>query len=129
MHRLILLALCAPIALTTTACLANPGSTLFQLVVKELATEDRKELNLTFSEVARGEASSTVLVTRESGGSVSSSMFVLRGMCGLARARGKNNFLPTPLPEQQGGYIVTFPDTPPPKDKGFSIAQCDLLRY
>lgn len=131
MHRLMPLALCAPLALLTpdTRSADPVHSALFHLEVKDAPAENGKFLNMEFSETARADASSTVLVTRKSGGSVSSSMFVLRGMCGLARARDKQNFLPQAVPGQPGGYIVTFPDTAPPKDKGFSMAQCDSIGY
>lgn len=131
MHRLKTMALCAPFALLAmNARSADPVQpALFHLEVKDASAENAKVLNMEFLETARADANSTVLVTRKSGGSVSSSMFVFRGMCGLARARGKQNFLPQAVPGQAGGYIVTFPDTAPPKDKGFSIAQCDLLGY
>lgn len=131
MYRLMPLALFAPLAwITPAAQSADPvQSPMFELHIKDAPAENGKVLNMDFSETARTDENSTVLVTRKSGGSVSSSMFVLRGMCGLARARKKQNFLPQPVPGQPGGYIVTFPDAPPPKDKGFSMTQCDSIGY
>lgn len=125
------------LALPVLLALAPPGarsadpvdSALFHLEVKDAPAENGKLLNMEFLETARADNNSTVLVTRKSGGSVSSSMFVLRGMCGLARARGKQKFLPQAVAGQPGGYIVTFPDTTPPKAKGFSITQCDLIGF
>jgi len=131
MRRLTYFALCAPLMLLTPgARAADPVPTpLFHLEVRDAPAENGKVLNMEFSEIARLDASSSVLVTRKSGGSVSSSMFVLRGMCGLARARGKQNFLPQAVAGQPGAYIVSFPDAIPPKDKGFSMPQCDLVGY
>jgi len=102
---------------------------LFRLAVSDVPVENGKLLNMEFQEVARDELASTVQVTRRSGGSVSSSMFVMRGMCGLTRSRGKQNFVPKPVEGQQDRYTVTFPETAPEPGKGFSISQCDLMRY
>lgn len=131
MPRLMSLAIYASLGLLTPGAQSADSVhvALFHLEVKDAPAENGKALNMEFSETARTDGSSTVLVMRKSGGSVSSSMFVLRGMCGLARAREKQNFLPQAVPGEPGGYIVTFPDTAPPKDKGFSMAQCNLMGY
>jgi hypothetical protein len=101
----------------------------FHLAVSDVPVENGKLLNMEFQEVARDDLASTVQITRHSGGSVSSSMFVLRGMCGLARSRGKQNFVPKHLEGEQDRYTVTFPETTPDPGKGFSIRQCELMRY
>lgn len=131
MHNWMSLALSAPLVLLAPAghCADDAPAALFHLAVKNVPAENGKVLTMEFFETARIEASSTVLVKRTSGGSVSSSLFVLRGMCGLARARGKQNFLPEQVAGDPGRYIVTFPDTAPPKDKGFSMEQCNLIGY
>lgn len=102
---------------------------LFHLAVADVPVENGKVLNMEFQEVAREAGTSTVRITRRSGGSVSSSMFVLRGMCGLARSRGKQNFVPEQVAGERNRYTVRFPDTPPDRGKGFTLAQCELLRY
>jgi hypothetical protein len=117
------LLLSAPVA----ALAAEPE--LFHLAVADVPVENGKVLNMEFQETARDALSSAVQVTRRSGGSVSSSMFVLRGMCALARARGKRNVVPVPVAGESQRYTVTFPDTPPELGKGFTMAQCELLRY
>jgi hypothetical protein len=117
------LLLCAPDA----ALAAEPA--LFHLAVADVPVENGKVLNMAFQEIARDALSSTVQITRRSGGSVSSSMFVLRGMCGLMRVRGKQNVVSVPLAGESQRYTVTFPDTPPEPGKGFTMAQCELLRY
>lgn len=131
MPCLMSLALFVPLALLTSSAQSHDPDypALFHLEVKDAPAENGKVLNMEFSETARTDANSTVLVTRRSGGSVSSSMFVLRGMCGLTRARDKQNFLPQAMPDQPGGYLVTFPNIALPKDKGFSMAQCKLIGY
>lgn len=102
---------------------------LFHLAVADVPVENGKVLNMDFQEVAREAGTSTVQITRRSGGSVSSSMFILRGMCGLARSRGKQNFVPEQVPGESNRYTVRFPDTPPERGKGFTMAQCEVLRY
>lgn len=104
---------------------------LFHLSVADVPVENGKMLNMDFQEVAREAETSIVQVTRRSGGSVSSSMFILRGMCGLARVRGKKNFVPEPVAGDSNRFTVTFPETPPDPEsrKGFTMAQCDLMRY
>jgi hypothetical protein len=106
---------------------ADPA--LFLLAVADVPVENGKVLNMEFQEVAREAGASTVQITRRSGGSVSSSMFVLRGMCGLARSRGKQHFVTAQVAGESNRYTVTFPETPPEPGKGFTIAQCELLRY
>ena len=115
-----LLALLAPFAHA-----ANPP--LFQLAVKNVPVENGKALDIEFNEVERAPESSTVQILRRSGGSVSSSMFVVRGMCGLARARGQQYVAGERIDKEH--MRVTFPATPPEPDKGFTMAQCDLLHY
>lgn len=102
---------------------------LFHLSVKDVPVENGKVLNMEFDEIDRDADSSTVQITRRTGGSVSSSMFVLRGMCGLARSRSEQNFVTEPVVGATVRYKVTFPKVPPELGKGFTIAQCDLLRY
>jgi hypothetical protein len=102
---------------------------LFHLAIADIPVENGKVLNMEFHEVAREAGASTVEITRRSGGSVSSSMFVLRGMCGLARSRGKQYFVTEQVAGERNRYTVAFPETPPEPGKGFTIAQCELLRY
>lgn len=102
---------------------------LFHLSVKDVPVENGKVLNMEFDEIDRDADSSTVQITRRTGGSVSSPMFVLRGMCGLARSRSEQYFVTERVVGATGRYKVTFPKVPPELGKGFTIAQCDLLRY
>jgi hypothetical protein len=78
-----------------------------------------------------------VHITFVSGGSVSASMFVLRGMCGLAKARGEQYFRSNPLSKSPMKLQVIFQKTvtaealrpAKPADKVFSVAECDLLKF
>lgn len=120
---LITLALWMPLAVHA----AEPP--LFQLVVTDAPVENGKLLDMEFHEVARTAEGSTVQIVRRSGGSVSSSMFVLRGMCGVARVRGKRLFQVEKLAGDDERYKVTFPSTRLDASKGFTLAQCELMKY
>jgi hypothetical protein len=51
-------------------------------------------------------------------------------MCGLARSRSAQYIVPTRIVgEETERYTVTFPLIAPEPGKGFSMAQCDLMRY
>jgi hypothetical protein len=103
---------------------------LFYLSVKDVPVENGKVLDMEFHEIQRNADSSTVQIVRRSGGSVSSSMFILRGMCGLARARKAQYFATAAITGGENErYKVTFPQAAPEPGTGFTLAQCDLLRY
>ena len=82
---------------------------LVHLVVKDQRVENGKILNMEFREIERAADASIVEVTFVSGGSVSSSMFILRGECAVARARGKNYFKSQEMPDRPNAYRITFP--------------------
>jgi hypothetical protein len=125
MHRIILSLLILLMPIHANA--ADPE--LFHLSVTDQPAENGKVLNMEFQELARETGESTVQITRRSGGSVSSSMFVLRGMCGLTRSRGKQIFVVEQVPGEAQRFKVTFPETLPTSGKTFTIAQCELLRF
>lgn len=121
--------------LVIVACLYSPlmsfaaEPALFHLAVKDAPVENGKVLDMDFQEVTRAPEASTIVVTRRSGGSVSSSMFILRGMCGVARARGKAYFVPERIAGEGERYTATFSDTPPAPGKGFTMEQCELMHF
>lgn len=127
MIALILPILLMPLA--TYAADTAADTQLFRLTIADTPVENGKVLNMEFQEVARETGRSTVQLTRRSGGSVSSSMFILRGMCGLARSRGKQYFVVEQFAGESNRYTVTFPEIAPEAGKGFTIAQCELLQY
>ena len=112
---------------------ADPA--LYSLAVQGAPVENGKTLNMSFRELKRDAEQSVVEVTRTSGGSVSSSLFVVRGMCGLMRARGEENFASEPVPKQSMQYRVSFPKVAKAKEPdgrgqlAFSAAQCSLLGF
>lgn len=102
---------------------------LIHLSVKDQPVENGKMLDMEFHEVERNAESSTVEIVRRSGGSVSSSMFVLKGVCAIARSRGESYFVTEKAVDKNERFTVTFPKVPTERGKGFSIAQCDALRF
>ena len=110
---------------------------LFQLSVKDVPVENGKKLEMKFEEIERNAEFSTVQITFVSGGSVSSSMFVIRGMCGVAKARGMEYFRASSVSEHPRQYRMTFPasassaELNPSKatDKVWSRAECSMLNY
>jgi len=124
-----LFVLAGVLALMPLGALASDPE-LFHLSVKDVPVENGKVLNMEFQEIERKTDSSTVQIARRSGGSVSSSMFVLRGMCGLARSRSAQYFIPTRIVgEETERYTVTFPQVAPEPGKGFTMAQCEQVQY
>ena len=89
--------------------LSVSAAEMVHLVVKGQPAENGKILNMEFREVERTADASIVEVTFISGGSVSSSMFVLKGQCAVARARGKNYFKSQELTDRPNAYRMTFP--------------------
>ena len=102
---------------------------LIHLIVKDQPVENGKVLDMEFHEVERNAESSTVQIVRRTGGSVSSSMFVLKGMCAIARSRGEQYFVAERAVANDERFTVTFPKMLTERERGFSIAQCDLMRY
>ena len=110
---------------------------LVTLSAQGVPVENGKILDMEFREVVRTEDASIVEVTRASGGSVSSSMFVFRGECAVARARGKQYFRSERVPDRPWAYRLTFPSgigevddkTGLSKDGVFSLEQCARVGF
>lgn len=119
----------ATLCLLAPLCVHAADPAFFHLAVKDVPVENGKILDMEFQETARGPSSSTILITRRSGGSVSTSMFIMRGMCGVARARGQQNFIVERSAGEGERYTVTFLEAPLGESKGFTMAQCDLMRF
>ena len=125
------------LVLSCSVCLAQTTPELFQLSVKDVLVENGKKLEMKFEEIERNAEFSTVEIKFVSGGSVSSSMFVVRGMCGVAKARGAQYFRANEVSKDPWRYRMTFPasaspaELNPPKaaDKVFSQAECSMLKY
>ena len=114
---------------------APSSSTLFQLSVSDATSENGKKLNMTFRELEREANWSLVEVTFTSGGSVASSMFILRGMCGVMRSRAEHYFTSTPIGNRASQYRMNFPRVASEQElrgqpkKVFAEANCSLLGF
>jgi hypothetical protein len=123
--------------LLPTVALAQASPELYQLGVKDIPVENGKTLEMTFRELERQGDSSTVEIDFVSGGSVSSSMFALRGMCGVSRARGEQYFRATQVSRKLPIFRMTFPKTVTEADlrpahgadKVFTRDECALLGF
>jgi len=128
------------------------ASELVSLDANEGPVENGKALKMEFREVERKGDESAIRVVFHSGGSVSSSMFVMKGSCAIAKSRGAKFFRNVAESEGSGGewnYAVAFAQTPnapalkipsPPKPASededeasangvFSFSECQMLGF
>ena len=88
-----------------------------------------------FVEVERTAGESRVEVRRAPPGSVPSSLYTLRGVCAVLRARGAAYVDSEPLPGPVPTYRLTFPATVPAEaltgrgKRVFTPADCALLHF
>ena len=110
---------------------------LFHLSVAGERVENGKTLTMSYQELSRDAGSSVVEVSFVSGGSVSASMFTLRGSCALARARGEQFFRVMTVSREPIRFELRFlPEAseaqrhPANKtEKVFSRGECSLLGF
>lgn len=122
-------------ALLVTGSPAPAGPGLYTLSTPGIEVENGKLLDMRYKELVREHDWSIVEVTFKSGGSVSSSMFVLGASCGLLCARGDKFFRIVILSRQPARFGLDFPCHPDPlelapvkrADKVFSQHECALL--
>jgi len=103
------------IALALLASLSASPSKLVSLDVDEGPVENGKTLKMELREIERQGDESTIHVRLHSGGSVSSSMFIVKGSCAIAKSRGAKYFRQTSESEAADGawvYTVAFANTP-----------------
>jgi len=126
------------------------ASELVSLDANEGPVENGKTLKMEFREVERKGDESTVRVFFHSGGSVSSSMFILKGSCAIAKSRGAKFFRNVAQSEGSDGvwnYTMAFAKTAnapslkipnPPKHASeeeatangvFSFRHCEILGF
>jgi hypothetical protein len=136
------------IALLLLAANASAAD-LVRLDANEGPVENGKTLKMEFREIERKGDESIVRIMFHSGGSVSSSMFVLKGVCAIAKSRGAK-FFRNVKQERAGsewGYTIAFANTPnaaslkipnPPKPASedeafangvFSFSECQMLGF
>jgi hypothetical protein len=117
------------------AGLAQARPSLYSASVRDVPAENGKRLAMSFQEEERSRDDSLVSVTFISGGSVSSSMFVLRNMCGLARDRGEELFQCRQV--SPGRFSVSFLKPPAKSTIGtgdlenlvLALGDCALLGF
>lgn len=122
---------------TSVLSLAQESAALVQLEVKDVPVENGKKLEMSFQEIEREADYSIVDVSFVSGGSVSSSMFIMRGMCKVMRARGEKYFQVEEISKPGKRYRVRFPrsmnSTENPlvnaSTKAMSIDACTLMKF
>jgi hypothetical protein len=125
-------------ALLTLSLQSAGAAELVYLSIKDAPAENGKKREMEFREIERTAEASVVEVTMVSGGSVSSSMFTMRGMCAITRARGAKYFSTQRIASNPTRYKVVFPADPPPAgpepsntynpQRVISVADCQLLR-
>ena len=120
-------------AVLVTAC-AQPGT-------RSSENEDRMRALVSITEggelveVERQAEYSIIQVRSTPPGSVASSMYVLRGACAVARARGKRLFSSASEPATVRSYRLTFPNSATDAElRGstksvFSLSECESLRF
>lgn len=109
---------------------------LVSISVADAPAENGKKLNATLREVVREREFSIVEVDVASGGSVSTSIFILRGACLVLRARGERFFASKPEHGRaMRAFRLTFPTEATPEQLSgrtksvFSAQECDLLGF
>ncbi len=125
------------VAVSFAVLVAKADENLFRLEVKNQPVENGKTLEMVFVETARNTENSEVEVSFIFGGSVSSSLFTLRGMCALTREHHENYFKSESLGGKPTRYKVSFLKTAPPdsvrpvkpEDKIWSLSECAMLKF
>ena len=110
---------------------------LFSLEIKDAPVENGKAMTWTFHEIERRPTSSIIEVVTETGASISGFTFLIRGMCGMAKARGEQFFTAKELSRSPVRIEVLFQKTAPDpaslgrldpgEQKVFSMAECDMV--
>lgn len=115
----------ACLVVTTVAIRA---ADLYSQSVQNRPAENGKLLTMTVREIERTDEASLMAVELVSGGSVSSAVYIVKGMCGIMKARGEHNVVSEELKHGPARYRLTFPATVDIKGfKGFTEGQCDLF--
>ncbi len=122
---------------TGTAC-AQSSADLVRLSGRDMPAEHGKQQDMSFVETRRGPDASLVDVSMPSGPlTVSSAMFILKGLCSIAESRGKPYFRAVQLAHKPLRLGVTFPEEAGQQDarvtrvtdRTFSQAECALLNF
>jgi hypothetical protein len=142
LHMLLVL---AALFIYLTPTRAATATDLVYMEAQSEPAENGKILKMIFRETERNSEQSIAQVTFESGGSVSSSLFIIKGFCKIAKSRKSKYFRKLSESENSNGlwiYTVGFAKTrtspslkiPMPQDRNpdeeeeiFSTRDCKLL--
>lgn len=128
----------AVFVLSANAVFAQSGADLVRLSSQDMPAEHGRQQEMNFVETRRGADASLVEVTMPPGPlTVSSAMFILKGLCSIAESRGKQYFRAVQLGHKPLRLGVTFPEESGPQDarvtrvtdRTFSQAECSLLNF
>lgn len=117
---------------------AQSSADLVRLSGRDMPAEHGRQQEMSFVEMRRGPDASLVEVTMPSGPlTVSSAMFILKGLCSVAESRGKQYFRAVQLAHKPLRLGVTFPEEAGQQDarvtrvtdRTFSQAECSLLNF
>jgi hypothetical protein len=129
-------AIAAAVAILIACTPASGADELVHLTVKDAPAANGKTLDMDFKEIERTAGSSIVEVSFASGSSVASSLFVMRGMCAVTRARGEKYFTSERVATGPTRYKVAFPSDPLPAQRNslgpervVSLSECALLQF
>jgi hypothetical protein len=121
-------------SLFTSSCgsPSNPldESQLVKFEVDQGPVENGKHLKMTFTELQRRGAISDISIKFTSGGSISSIMVEVRGLCLIAQSRGAQQFWSVGETRTQGDEWLStaeFSDAPDPHPESTSIDDCKLM--
>ena len=108
------------------------GAMLYHLKENGARGQNGKTFDMAFKETAREPDASLAVVSYTPGGSVAAPKFILRGSCGMARARGQTLFQVEQLSKRAIELRVKFLHDENDADderKVYSISECNLLGF
>jgi hypothetical protein len=118
----------------STEPVANAPETLFSLSVQVERAEDGKSLRMTIRETIRMPEFSIVDANVVSGDSKTSPLYLVRGFCGVMRARGQRLAVAEQIAARPVQYRLSFPneasteDTKGPPRMVLSEADCTRIQ-
>jgi hypothetical protein len=129
--------LCACASTPTSAPSSNTSvdnANLVRLIYKDDSAQGGDKVLMEFRETERTKAGSVAQVSAEAGGPVTSSLFTMRGMCAITRARGEKFFSTTRIASGPSRYSIVFPqsqsatpDKASNSNRVISLDECQLM--
>ncbi len=118
----------------TVSLAATPD--LYTLEVRNAVADNGDIVTRTFHEIERRPTSSIAEVVTDAGSSISGFEFLLRGVCGVAKARGERYFTFRPISRSPMRMEIIFLKSAPdprsfgrlePGKEALTTAECDLI--